>query len=85
MPPATSRPEFARTLDGGGVRIDEIVMWRRPTGDLPGHLKDGHKAIPVVVKGCRTTVHVGPFPSMAAAEAWLERNCPAEASVKAVA
>lgn len=82
MPPATSRPEFARTVDGGGVRIDEIVAWRRPTGD---NLKDGHKAIPVIVKGSRETLHVGPFPSMAAATAWLERNCPAEASAKAVA
>lgn len=82
MTPACSRPEFARTVDGGGVRIDEIVAWRRPTGD---NLKDGHKAIPVIVKSSRETLHVGPFPSIAAAAAWLERNCPVECPVEAVA
>lgn len=67
-------PAFARTVDGGGVRIDQIVQWRRPTRDLPNvDLGDGERAIPVTVKGLnsRSTLFLGPFPDDATALDWI--------------
>lgn len=64
---------FAATVNGGRVRIDQIVG-----ADAPGLWIEDPTSIvvPVAVKGCRGLRFIGGFPSAHAAIAWCDRHLP---------
>lgn len=66
-----SAGQFAQTMDGSLVRIDFIARAAAPKPDRD--VADTF-VIPVEVKGCRNSQHIGGFPSIEAALAWREKH-----------